>query len=77
VIITLTGGNSFALRKRFNELVDSFVKEHGELALERLDGEEVDVQVIIDVLQNLPFLATRKMVVVRELGVNKQAVEKI
>src|SRR4051812_24416012 len=77
MIILLVGNNSFTLCKRLAELVDVFIKEHGDLALERLDAEEVDVQVILDALQNLPFLATRKMVVVRSLGQNKQASEQI
>jgi DNA polymerase III delta subunit len=77
MIITLAGNNSFTLRKRLTELVDVFIKEHGDLALERLDAEEADVQIILDALQNLPFLATRKMVVVRSLGQNKQASEQI
>jgi DNA polymerase-3 subunit delta len=77
MIITLTGSNSFVLRRRLNELIDKFVKDHGDLALERIDAEEVEAQGILDALQNLPFLATRKMVVVRELGQNKQAIEKI
>jgi DNA polymerase-3 subunit delta len=77
MIITLAGSNFFALHKRLNELVRAFVKEHGDLALERIDAEEAEIQVIIDSLQNLPFLATRKMVVVRSLSANKQAAEKI
>jgi DNA polymerase III delta subunit len=77
MVIALTGGNSFSLRRRLNELVDAFVKEHGDLALERIDAEEVEYQTILDALQNLPFLAARKMVVVRGLGQNKQAAEHI
>jgi DNA polymerase-3 subunit delta len=77
VIITLTGNNSFALHKRLDELVGNFVKEYGDFALERIDAEEVEIQVILDALQNLPFLASKKMVVVRGLGANKQAAEKI
>lgn len=77
MIVALTGSNSFALRDRLNEMVGEFVKEHGELALERIDAEEAEVQVIIDALQNLPFLATRKMVVLYNPGQNKQVVEQI
>jgi DNA polymerase III delta subunit len=77
MVISLVGGNSFALHKRLNELVEKFIKEHGDLALERIDAEETEVQTILDALQNLPFLASKKMVVVRELGQNKQAAEKI
>jgi DNA polymerase-3 subunit delta len=77
VIITLTGSNSYAALQRLNGLVAEFVKEYGDLALERIDAEEADAQSILDSLQNLPFLALKKMVVVRNLGQNKQAVEKI
>jgi DNA polymerase-3 subunit delta len=77
VIITLTGNNSFALHKRLDEIVGNFVKVYGDFALERIDAEEVEIQLILDALQNLPFLASKKMVVVRGLGANKQAAEKI
>jgi DNA polymerase-3 subunit delta len=45
--------------------------------LERIDGEEVEPQAILDAVQNLPFLARKKMIVVRGLGQNKQAPEHI
>src|SRR5262245_449591 len=77
MIVTLVGNNSFALLRRLNELIEQFVKEYGDLALERLYGEEVEFQAILDALQNLPFLVTKKMVVVRSLSANKQAAEKI
>jgi len=77
MIVALTGINSFALRDRLNEMVGEFIKEHGELALERIDAEEAEVQVIIDALQNLPFLAARKMVVLYNPGQNKQVAEQI
>jgi DNA polymerase III delta subunit len=77
MIITLTGNNAFALQKRLKELASSFVKEYGDLALERIDAEEVEPQAILDALQNLPFLASKKMIVARGLGQNKQAAEKI
>jgi DNA polymerase-3 subunit delta len=75
MIITLSGNNFFALQKRLSAIVGAFVKEHGDLALERIDAEDADAQTIIDALQNMPFLATRKMVVVRGLSQNKPASE--
>jgi DNA polymerase III delta subunit len=77
MVISLVGSNAFSLRRRLNDLVEAFVKEYGNLALERIDAEEVEAQSILDALQNLPFLALKKMVVVRSLGQNKQAVERI
>jgi len=77
MIITLTGSNSFGLRQRLEELEAKFVAEQGDLALERLDGSETDASAILDAVQSLPFLAERKMVVVRNLSQNKPAAEAI
>lgn len=77
MIISLVGSNSYALKKRLDELVNSFVVEHGELALQRIDGDDASLQTIVDAVQSLPFLASRKMVVVRGLGQNKLAAEAI
>jgi DNA polymerase III subunit delta len=71
MIITLTGSNFYLLKKRLNELAGKFVKEHGELALVRIDAEEAEPQAILDAVQSLPFLAARQMVIVRSLGANK------
>ena len=77
MITTLTGNNFFGLKHRLDELTDRFVLKYGELALERFDGEEADAQDIIDSLQNLPFLAQKKLVVIRNGGVNNQLAEQI
>lgn len=77
MILTLAGSNNFALKRRLNQLIAEFVSEHGDLALEKLDGEEVAPQAVLDAIQNLPFLSAKKMVVVRSLGANKQASEQI
>src|SRR5438552_3215043 len=77
MIITLTGTNSFALHARLNELLAGFIKKYGDLALERIDAEDAEGQAILDAVQSLPFLAERKMVVIRSLGSNKQATEQI
>ncbi|HVX24492.1 MAG TPA: DNA polymerase III subunit delta [Candidatus Saccharimonadales bacterium] len=75
MIITLTGENSFALQAALGKLVDDFVAIHGELALERLDGQEIEYDRVRESLQSLPFLASQKMVVLREASTNKQFVE--
>lgn len=77
MIITLTGNNSFLLSSKLKQLTDKFVAENGELALERMDGEETDAQAISDSISSMPFLSKRKMLVVKNLGANKQAVDQI
>lgn len=77
MIVTLFGSNSFSLKRRLDELTQKFLAEHGDLALERIDAESATENQILDAVQSLPFLANRKMVVVRGLGNNKSAAEQI
>lgn len=71
MIITLTGSNYYLLKKRLDELSSKFVKEQGELALQKIDAEEAEPASILEAVQSLPFLAARKMVVVRNGSANK------
>lgn len=77
MVITLTGSNVLTLRRRLNELVSKFVAKHGELALERVDASDSNLETILDSVQSMPFLASKKMVVVREPGTNKEIAENI
>lgn len=76
MIITLTGENDFARRAALKALVADFVAEHGDMALEQLEGDTADVARINEALQSVPFLASRKLVVLRSPSANKQFVEK-
>jgi len=75
MVATLTGENTFALQQELRKLVDAFVREHGDIALERLDGEEADYVRIQEALTSAPFLASKKMVVLRSASANKKYVE--
>ncbi|HEX4774648.1 MAG TPA: DNA polymerase III subunit delta [Candidatus Saccharimonadales bacterium] len=75
MIVTLTGENGFGLGHELAKLIETFVAEHGELALERLEGEEADFARLQEALASLPFLASRKMVVLRSPSKNKQFAE--
>ncbi len=75
MIISLVGNNSFVIRQRLDQLISKFVEKYGELALEQFDGEEDELQTTIDGLQSLPFLAKKKLVVVRNGGLNKEFAE--
>ncbi|HSX44474.1 MAG TPA: DNA polymerase III subunit delta [Candidatus Saccharimonadales bacterium] len=77
MIVTLTGSNHFALNEERRKLTGEFLKEHGDLALERLDGEEASYDRIVEAAQSLPFLASKKMVILRNPGVQKQFQENI
>ena len=75
MITTLTGANSFGLQAKLRELVSLFVAENGELALQRIDAQETDLEKISEALNALPFLSAKKLIVLREAGTNKQFAE--
>ena len=75
MITTLTGPNDFARTHELQMRVAAFVAEHGDFAVERFDGEESSVERMREGLQSLPFLTTRKLVVLREPGKQKAFAE--
>ncbi len=75
MITTLAGNNFYLLKRRMDEIVDKFVTEHNELALERIDAEETELPAILEAIQSLPFLSNRKLVVVRGLSFHKSATD--
>lgn len=76
MITTITGENDVMRQEALRHAVDDFVREHGDMALERLDGEEVGYEQMLGAVQSLPFLAPRKLVVLRTPGANKEFAEK-
>ena len=64
-------------QQALRQLVDSFVAEHSDMGLERLDGEEADYTRMLGAAQSLPFLAARKLLVLRAPGANKEFAEKL
>jgi len=76
VITTLTGENDVLRQEALRQTIDAFVAEHGDMGLERLDGEESSYDRMREAAQSLPFLAARKLVVLRSPGANKEFTEK-
>lgn len=77
MIVCLTGPNSFALNREAKQIIDEFVAEHGDLALERIDGQEAEIDRINESMTSLPFLSSKKLVVLRSPSTNKQFLERV
>lgn len=75
MITVLSGENSFTLQRDLRNIVREFVSEHTDIALEQMDGEETEYDRMREALQSLPFLATKKLVVLRSGSANKQFIE--
>ena len=77
MINILTGANSLLLKQELKKITDIFLEEHGDIALERIDGEEASFERLQESLTSAPFLASKKMVVLRAPSANKQFAESI
>jgi len=77
MIATLNGENSYNLQQELHKITTKFMQEHGDLALERIDCEEADYQQIQAALTSLPFLVSKKLVVLRRPSTNKQFTEQV
>lgn len=77
MIITLTGTNNFMLQNELKKRVNEFLKENGDMALERIDCEDTEYEVISGSLQSMPFLAPKKLIVLRHPGAHKKFSEEL
>ena len=72
VIVTLTGENTLLLQESLKQFISEFVAEHGELGLERLDASDTTLERILEAVQVLPFLASKRMVIVESTAASKE-----
>lgn len=72
MITALVGENDGARQQELARLVDAFTQEHGEMAVEKLDGEDVGYDVMLAAVQSVPFLASKKLVLLRSPSACKQ-----
>lgn len=73
----MTGDNQYARSQALREFVSAFVAAEGDLALERIDGEEHDFARIEEAITSLPFLSNKKMVVLSSPSKNSKFTEKV
>jgi DNA polymerase-3 subunit delta len=77
MIQSLTGTNSFLLHAALRMRIADFVAEQGDMALEQLDGEDVSLVRISEAVQSLPFLASKKLVILHSPSAQKQFAEQV
>lgn len=77
MIVTLTGTNDFMLRDALRKLRDAFVTEYTDMGLENYDGQDVDPKQLPSILQALPFLVARRMIIFRQPSAQKVIQESV
>jgi DNA polymerase-3 subunit delta len=77
MIVTLTGTNDMLRKRELGLLVAAFAQEHGDMAIERFDGDETNADRMRESIQSMPFLSVRKLVILREPSKQKTFAENI
>lgn len=72
MIRTLTGNNEFLLHQELTKIIASFAKKHGDLSIERIDGEEASYDAMRSSLESTGLFSTDKLVVFHAPSANKQ-----
>lgn len=77
MIITLTGTNDFLRAQELKRIQGAFIKEHGDFGLEKIEAADVDFGRLLDSVASLPFLASRRMIILEEPSANKSIAEHV
>lgn len=77
MVRVITGPNEFMAKQAYSQAINDFVKANSELALERIDCTDIELDGVVLAVSNLPFLEPKKMVVLKDLGHNKELAENI
>ena len=71
MIVTLTGGNAFALGDTLRQLVTNFTKEYSTTAVENMDGSQVTTAGLVATMQAGSLFSDKRMIIVENVATNK------
>lgn len=77
MIVVLTGSNDFTRAAELRKLTAAFVGEHSDFGMERIEAGDVDFGRLLESVASLPFLATRRLVILNDPSANKPLSENI
>lgn len=77
MIQVLVGNNALLIKQATKEIRQAFIAEHGDMALEQVDGEDLTPGKLEETLQALPFLTAKRMVVLRNVSAQKDVAERL
>lgn len=77
MIVTLSGMNSYMRSKALGEIINPYIKEYGDIGLDRVQCAERTYGQLVDSIQAMPFLVSKSMVILDTPSGNKELNEKI
>lgn len=77
MVTVLTGTNDYVRLTALRKLTADFTAKHGDFGIEQIDASQTDFGRLLETVASLPFLASRRMVIVHDLNGNKLLSEQI
>jgi DNA polymerase-3 subunit delta len=77
MIEVIIGNNALAVQTALRQRLQSFADSHDAMAVEQYDPESLSPAQLPQVLQALPFLTEKRMVVLKNLSADKALAEKL
>jgi DNA polymerase III delta subunit len=75
MIITLSGSNHFMINNELKNIINGFVENNSDMAVEQIDGSESDLQAITESFSNLSFLTPNRLIILKRGSGNKQFID--
>lgn len=76
MIITITGDNNHRVRAEVTSVVGDFIATHGDLAVERFDAGEDEIEQILSAVSSTSLLSPHKLVIIEDFETNKALIER-
>ncbi|MCA9350223.1 DNA polymerase III subunit delta [Candidatus Nomurabacteria bacterium] len=76
MIYLFSGDNYFLRDQAVGDFINAYISKHGELAVEKILGEEVKEENLSDIILAQPFLTTRRLFKINNLSANKYVFER-
>lgn len=77
MLTVFIGENTVARDKALKAYINNFVGSNGDMALDKLNADDLKLTDLIDAVTTVPFLSDKRMVVLKYLSTNKELADKI
>ncbi len=74
-VTTLTGSNLFQIERMINDRITAYKAKFGDMAIERIDAEEIQASEIIARVSSESLFASNKLIVLKGLAANRELAE--
>jgi DNA polymerase III delta subunit len=76
-VTILAGENWLAIKQQLDKRLGDFIKQYGDLGVEKIDAAEKEIDAVTQSIETAPFLAPKKLCIISNLSANKESADKI